>query len=158
MSTVPPKQRRIGVSQSSSHRPLSDSVQVSTQDTHCENSEGDGDDSGVGYEDEINSSDEEGQEQVSLGTSKMLLDDNLSEIYSDQAYHGLHNDANDANPKNIIYRANDTSDSDSDGDHAFQGFNARVYNINHGSRDPLLGKFSINKCLRSLAYHCRIWL
>ena len=142
-------QQRIDIPQLPSHQPLSDSVQVDTQVTGCGSSEGNSDDSGVGYEEEIkskSSNEEEPEEDPHGAASQMLLDDGSAVVYGwqDQIDYSLYDNHDGADPIDARHNASDTGNNNRDG--AIQGFDAGV------SQDPLLGKLSPNKHLRFLAY------
>jgi hypothetical protein len=163
---VPPEQQRIGIPQPASpqtHRALSDSGRVSTQ-TSCEINEDDSDDSEVQYEDEIrssngNSGNEEEEEQVQHGSFKMNQDDvhygTTSEINENNVHHGIDVDGD---PDHIVARNNASHIDDDDRDNSYPGFDldAGIHDIE--PQEPLLGKLSLNKHLRFLAYRCRTWL
>ena len=102
--------------------------------------------SGVSYEEELNSSNEEGSKQVLRGASQMLLDNGpLMDYVKDQLFHNFQNDdsRDGADPIDTPHDGGD------DGSH---------YQVYRESQDPLLGEHSLNKHLQFLAYCCRTWL
>lgn len=117
-----PRHQALSSTVPSRHLLPSDSGQVGSQVTRCEDESDGADSSGVGYEDDDNSSTREELEQVSPGTSKILLDDGP-----------------------ICYPHDEIPYGNNDGDNAFQTLNSKVRGVNDESRDPLLGRFFLDK-------------